>query len=392
MLKKIPYGKHYIDHDDIKSVISALKSNNLTQGPLVEEYEEKFAKYVGVKYAVSVSSCSAGLHISSIALGLSRNDKFVTSPITFISTVSAGLHLNAKPIFCDIDKDTINISIQKLEEILKKNKIKLLIPVHFAGLPCEMHEIKKLSNKYGFKILEDAAHALGSSYPNKKKVGSCCYSDLCVFSTHPVKTIATAEGGMITTNNKYLYQRLLRLRSHGINKNNDKFIDQNQAYTNQKRNLWYYEMRELGFHYRLNDIQSALGISQISKINKFIKSRDNIVKKYRNNISQKIGLPSQPYYKYSSNHLFVLNLNLDLLSKKKNEIMISLRKKNIITQVHYIPIPFHPYFKRLGYNTKNLSNAVSYFNSAISLPCYYSLKEKEQTYVINILNNLLKKI
>ena len=390
MLKKIPYGKHFIDDNDIQSVIKALKSNNLTQGPLVEEYESKFAKYVGSKYAVAVSSCSAGLHISSIALGLLKNDKFVTSPITFVSTVSAGLHLNAKPIFCDIDKDTVNISIEKLEQILKKNKIKLLIPVHFAGLPCEMHKIKNLSNKYGFKILEDAAHALGSSYPNKKKVGSCYYSDLCVFSTHPVKTIATGEGGMITTNNKDLYERLVRLRSHGINKNNDNFIIKNQAYTNKKRNLWYYEMRELGFHYRLNDIQSALGISQISKINKFLRARNAVVKRYREEISKKIGLPAQPYYKYSSNHLFVLNLNFDLLSKKKNEIMIYLREKKIISQVHYIPVPLHPYFQKLGYNTINLKNSINYFNASISLPCYYTLKESEQAYVIKIINSLDK--
>lgn len=389
-MKNIPYGKHFIDEDDIQAVVDVLKSSNLTQGPIVDKYEQSFAKYVGAKYAVSVSSCSAGLHISSIALGLSKSDKFITSPITFVSTVSAGLHLGSKPIFCDVDKQTINISIEKLEEILKKQQIKIVIPVHFGGLACEMKKIKNLSYKYGFKILEDAAHALGSKYQNGKYVGSCIYSDLCVFSTHPVKTIATAEGGMITTNNKNLYTRLLRLRSHGINKNNEIFSDRAEAYTNGKRNLWYYEMHELGYHYRLNDIQSALGITQLKKINKFLKSRDQVVQKYRKKLSKNICTPAQPYTKYSSNHLYVVRLKLDNLKKNKNQIMMELRKKNIITQVHYIPIPLHLYFKNKGYKTKNIENAIEYFNHALSLPCYYSLSDKDLSHVINSVHEIYK--
>ncbi len=389
-MKNIPYGKHFIDNKDIKSVIKVLKSNNLTQGPVVEKYEQTFANYVGSKYAVSVSSCSAGLHVSALALGLTKFDKFVTSPITFVSTVSAGLHLGSEPIFCDIDSKTINISIEKLEEILKKNKkkIKLVIPVHFAGLPCDMKKIKNLSSRFGFKILEDAAHALGSKYDDGKKVGSCKYSDICVFSTHPVKTIATAEGGMITTNNKSLYKRLLRLRSHGINKNNGVFEDKSQAYTKGRRNLWYYEMSELGFHYRLNDIQSALGISQLSKINQFLKSRDNIVQTYREKIDSKTCIPIQPYTKNSSNHLFVVRLDFKNTKLSKNEIMFLLRKQKIITQVHYIPIPLHLYFKNRGYSTKNIQNSIDYFNHALSLPCYFSLTKKNQSKVINTIHKI----
>ena len=240
-MNKLPYGKHFIDQDDIDAVIKVLKSDNLTQGPLIKKYEDKFASYVNAKYAIAVSSCSAGLHLSSLALGLNKNSNFITSPITFVSTASAGLHCGANLEFCDINPSTINLSIDKLEEILKVKKIDLVIPVHFAGLPCDMVSLLNLKKKYGFKIIEDAAHALGSKYECGNSIGSGAYSDVCVFSTHPVKTIATGEGGMITTNDYDIYKHILRLRSHGINKDDDQFLLPNNAFTDGERNLLFVD-------------------------------------------------------------------------------------------------------------------------------------------------------
>mgnify|MGYP001157296541 CR=1 FL=1 len=383
-MKTIPYGKHYIDEDDIKQVSDVLINKNLTQGPVIEEYESNFAKYVNSKYAVAVSSCSAGLHIGAIALELNENKKFLTSPITFVSTAAAGLHCGAKLQLCDINSETINLDINLLEDKLKRERIDLVIPVHFAGLPCDMKEIYNLQKKYDFKIMEDSAHALGASYDCGSKVGSGKYSDLCVFSTHPVKSIATGEGGMITTNNPDLYKKLLRLRSHGINKDDDKFIIEDQAYTNGDRNLWYYEMRQLGFNYRLTDIQAALGISQLKKLDSFMQRRDTIVNKYRKELLHPEYIDSaQSYSVNSSNHLFVVKFNLSKINLKKNEIMQNLRKHNIISQVHYIPLFLHPFFKGNNYNLNFFKNSLEYYNSSLSLPCYYSLDDDDIDFVIN---------
>ena len=390
-MKTIPYGKHYIDEDDIQQVSDVLRYKNLTQGPLIEEYEHNFAKYVNAKFAVAVSSCSAGLHIGSLALELNENKKFLTSPITFVSTAAAGLHCQAKLELCDIDSKTINLDINQLEDKLKKQRIDLVIPVHFAGLPCDMKEIYNLQKKYDFKILEDSAHALGASYECGSKVGSGKYSDLSVFSTHPVKSIATGEGGMITTNNPDLYKKLLRLRSHGINKDDDKFIIEDQAYTNGDRNLWYYEMRQLGFNYRLTDIQAALGISQLKKIDSFMKRRDSIVNKYRKELLYPGYIDSaQNYSVNSSNHLFVVKFNLKKINLKKNEIMQHLRKHKIISQVHYIPLFLHPFFKNYNYNLNFFKNSLEYYDSSLSLPCYYSLQDEDIDFVIKKTLQILK--
>ena len=389
-MKNIPYGKHFIDEDDIQAVVDVLKSNNLTQGPIVNEYEQKFANYVGSKFAISVSSCSAGLHIGAIALGLTENKTFLTSPITFVSTAAAGLHCGANLELCDINSETINLDINKLEDKLKRERIDLVIPVHFAGLPCNMKEIYNLQKKYNFKIMEDSAHALGASYDCGSKVGSGKYSDISVFSTHPVKSIATGEGGMITTNNPDLYKKLLRLRSHGINKDDDKFIIKDQAYTNGERNLWYYEMRQLGFNYRLTDIHAALGISQLKKLDSFMKRRDRIVNKYRTELIDSINIYSaQSYSVNSSNHLFVVKFDLNKINLKKNEIMQNFRKYNIITQVHYIPLFLHPFFKNLNDSSNIFKNSMEYYNSSLSLPCYYSLEDDDIDFVINKTQQIL---
>ena len=345
MIKKIPYGKHYIDKEDIEAVAEVLSSSNLTQGPLVQDYEAKFAKYVGAKYAVSVSSCSAGLHIGALALNLDSSKTFLTSPITFVSTAAAGLHCNSRMDLIDINPNTINLDINLLENYLKNKKVDLVIPVHFSGLPCEMHEIYNLKKKYHFNILEDAAHALGSKYECGSRVGSGKYSDLCVFSTHPVKSIATGEGGMITTNNFELYKKLLRLRSHGINKEFDEYSNKSAAYTDGNRNLWYYEMEHLGFNYRLTDIQAALGISQLKKLDLFMSRRAEIVTIYEKQLSDISNCNiAQKNTKNSSNHLFVIKIDLNKIKMKKNDIMIKYREKNIITQVHYYSFTSSPLF------------------------------------------------
>ena len=281
MRKIIPYGKHFIDQADIKEVVKVLKSNSITQGPIIDIFEKKIAKYVNAKYAVAVSSCTAGMHISLIACGIKRNKKVLTTPLTFVSTANVIKFCEANLDFVDIDKKNLNLSLDILKKNFLQKKIKFdaIIPVHFAGNAFDTKKLRKILNKKTF-IIEDAAHALGSKYTDGNMVGSSKYSDLTVFSLHPVKTIACGEGGVVTTNNKKLYKKLLRLRSHGINKLDDKFLNKRNAFSGKRKNPWYYEMQELGYHYRLTEIQAALGISQMNKINKFLRKRREISKTY----------------------------------------------------------------------------------------------------------------
>jgi UDP-4-amino-4,6-dideoxy-N-acetyl-beta-L-altrosamine transaminase len=381
---ELPYSKQYIDKKDIKSVTKALNNKFLTQGPLVEKFEKKIANYVGSKYAVAVSSCSAGLHLACLVINKKNKKSMITSPITFVSTASAILHAKKKVIFCDISKNEVNIDPEKIQEILNKNQsVEGVIPVHMAGKACDMKKIKEICDAHKVYIIEDAAHALGSQYFCGSFVGSCKYSLMTVFSFHPLKTITTGEGGVITTNNKKIYIKLKNLRSHGIVKNVKKSVSKNLP--------WFYEMRNLGFHYRLTDIQCALGISQLEKIDTFIKSRTSIVKKYRNYF--KDHLYCKPAQKLSlrqnSNHLFILRINFKKLKKTREKLMNFLKKKNIFTQVHYIPIPMHPYFKKLGYNIKNFPNAQKYYQEALSIPVFHNLKNSSQIKIIKIIKKFL---
>ena len=276
----IPYGKHHIDAGDIKSVIKVLKSDNLTQGPLISVFENKISKYVGAKYSVVVTSCTAGLHLASIVSKLRKGKKLLTSPITFVATANSSLYCGAETIFADIDSSTINISTERIKEAISKNEIQAIAPVHFGGLPCDMKKIREIGNKVNAVIYEDAAHAFGASFQDGSKVGSCKYSDMTVFSFHPVKSIAMGEGGVVTTNNKKIYKQLLRLRNHGIERNKDNFIVKKRGFSNKTKNPWYYEMQELGYHYRVTDIQCALGLSQLKKINKFLSRRRELAINY----------------------------------------------------------------------------------------------------------------
>ena len=283
--KIIPYGKHYIDERDINAVIKNLKSGSLTQGPTIEKFENKIKKIVNCRYAVAVSSCTAGMHIALLSSGFKKNNTLLTTPISFVSTANVSKFCDGKVKFADISLQDINISTDIIKKIIKKNKIDAVIPVHFAGKASDVKLIRKLIGKKTI-LIEDAAHAFGAKYDDGTMVGSCKYSNATVFSFHPVKSIATGEGGIVTTNDKKVYKNLLRLRSHGINKLDDNFILKNQAYTKKIKNPWYYEMRELGFHYRMTEIQASLGLSQLNKLNKFIAKRREIAKKYFNYITK----------------------------------------------------------------------------------------------------------
>ena len=391
-LFKIRYGQHSVNFNDIKYVKKVLQNGPLTQGQLIRETEAKVANYVGSKYAVAVSSATAGLHLSYIALSINKKRRVITSPITFLSTSNAALYCDSLPIFSDIDLDTINLCPSKLEINLKKyNDIGCITPVHFAGLPAKMKDINFLAKKYKLKIVEDAAHALGAKYECGSMVGSGKYSDLCVFSFHPVKIIAGGEGGMITTNSEDLYYKLLKLRTHGINQKSNEILNRNIGFTKKQKNLWYYEMTNLGYHYRQTDIHCALIYSQMDRINKFLEKRNKIAKFYDKEFStnDKYFLPQKRFRNFSSNHLYTINFDYKKNKITRNYLMSELQKRNIISQVHYIPVPLQYYYKKLKFNMKNLDNALKHYQDCLSLPIYYDLSRSQQKFVIDSVNEIL---
>ena len=393
---KIPYGKHYIDRSDILSVSKALKNKSITQGPLVEKFEKKVCKLVKAKYAVAVSSCSAGLHIAVAALSKDSKSKnqIITSPISFVSTANAIIHNNLKPIFLDINKSTLNLDINELRKTLNINKkVKAIMPVHLAGNPLDSKRLYAYAKKKKLYVIEDAAHSFGAKYEDGSIVGSCKYSDLTVFSYHPVKTVTTGEGGIVTTNSKEIYQKLLKLRSHGIEKNFKSWKDRKLGFTKKNKNIWYYEMQDLGFNYRITDIQCALGISQLNKLNKIMNKIKKIAKYYDDSFKnlEHVFIPQFKRREKSSNHLYILNFDFKKLNFSRNQLMKKLLNKNIITQVHYIPIPMHPYFKKRGYKITSIKNALKYYSQALSIPIFYNLNNKNQRYVIESIKKIIKK-
>ena len=366
----ISYGKQSINQDDIDAVVEVLKSDFLTQGPKVVEFENDLANYCEAKYAKAVNNGTAALHLAYLAIGLEQGDIVWTTPNTFVATANAALYCGATVDFVDIDPKTYNLSIDYLKEKLiqakKDNKLpKLVVPVHFAGQSCEMKAIWKLSKEYGFKVIEDASHALGGEYLNNK-VGNCEYSDMAVFSFHPVKMITTGEGGAITTNNKKLNEKIELLRSHGIAKDATKF-------DNQSDGDWYYEQRALGFNYRLTDIQAALGISQLKRLDSFVARRREIVKQYFDKLDNSV-LPYQHPDANSSWHLFVIQ------TEDRKATYKQLKTQGIMTQVHYIPVTSQPF-----YNRKKLKNSADFYRHCLSLPIYADLNNNEQNRVINLL-------
>jgi UDP-4-amino-4,6-dideoxy-N-acetyl-beta-L-altrosamine transaminase len=370
----ISYGKQKISNSDIRAVIKALKAPFLTQGPTVVEFENAIAKYTGAKYAVAVSNATTGLHLAMLALQIKQNDEVITSPITFVASSNAALYVGAKVKFADIDEKTACIDPQELSKYISP-QTKVIIPVHFAGQSCDMEKIYKIAKDKNIAIVEDAAHAIGSKYQSKR-VGSCQFSDMAVFSFHAVKTITTGEGGIITTNSEVLYERLLLLRSHGITKDPKKITHFDGP--------WAYEMQELGHNYRITDFQAALGLSQLKQLNSFDKKRNSIIKKYHQSFADLPGtkfLQEMPFSK-ACFHLCIFLIDFKKLNISRKDLFLKLKDKGIHLQVHYIPVHLQPYYQKLGFKKGSYPKAENYYEATISLPLYPSLTNKEMLYFI----------
>ena len=384
----VPYARQHIDEADIKGVIEVLTSDFLTQGPAVERFEQAVAAYCGVQYAVAVNSATSALHIACLAAGLGSGDMLWTSPNTFVASANCGLYCGADVDFVDIDPKTYNMSVnslrQKLELAILANTLpKVIIPVHFAGQSCAMEEIESLANEYGFTIIEDASHAIGGLY-RQNKIGSCRYSDMTVLSFHPVKIITTGEGGMVLTNNKRLYDALVLCRSHGITRNPD-------LMTEDSHGPWYYQQVDIGYNYRLTDLQAALGVSQLQRIDEFVRRRHQLADRYNELLRDlPLTLPYQHSDNYSAYHLYVIRLQLDKLRKSHRQIFEELRAKGIGVNLHYMPVHTQPYYQKMGVRRGQFPQAEQYYSEAISLPMYYELTNEEQDYVIATVNEVLR--
>lgn len=375
----IPYGKQTINESDINAVIDVMKSDYLTQGAVTPMFEKAITNYTQSKYSVAVINATSALHIACLALGVGKNDIVWTSPISFVASANCAKYCGANIDFVDIDNVSYNMSVNALEQKLKiakkKNKLpKVVIPVHLSGQSCDMEAIAELGKSYGFRIIEDASHAIGGSY-NSKKVGSCQYSDICVFSFHPVKIITTCEGGMCTTNDKQLYQKMYNLRSHGIVRNQEDMV-------NKKHGPWYYEQIDLGFNYRLNDLQAALGLSQMNRLDEFVTKRTIIFNTYNEIFKDEedIIIPNQNIKAKSSFHLYILRI------KKKgkldrNVIFEKLRNNGILANIHYIPIYKQPFYAK-DYDSKIFPNSESYYEEAITLPIFPDLTNDQIKFVV----------
>jgi len=379
-MKKIPYGRQNIDQNDIDAVVSTLQSDYLTQGPKVREFESKFAEYVGADYAVAVNNATSGLHLSVLALNLKKGDKVITTPITFAASANCIRYAGAEVWFADIDPNTYLLDINSVKALIEskpKGFFKGIIPVDFAGLPANMEEFRALANGHDLWIIEDACHAPGGYFIDSKEDQNFCgngrYADIGVFSFHPVKHIACGEGGMLTTNSKELYERLMLLRTHGITKDN----------MQENHGNWYYEMIELGFNYRLTDFQSALGITQLAKNNKGVIRRNEISAAYKKEFLGKIKSQVLPEGTYNAHHLFIIEV------ENRKGLYDFLHSKGILAQIHYVPVHTMPYYKNIGYLDAGLIHAEKYYSRCISLPMYPTLTNQEQNFVIKQVINFI---
>jgi UDP-4-amino-4,6-dideoxy-N-acetyl-beta-L-altrosamine transaminase len=379
-MKQIPYGRHHITDEDIQAVIDVLKSDYLTQGPKIAEFEDAFANYIGVKYAVAVSNGTAALHLCALALGLKEGDKVITTPITFAATANCVRYAGGEVVFADIDPETYLLDIKEVEKLLKatpKGTYKGIIPVDFAGRAVDLEALKILANEYGCWIIEDACHAPGGYFTDSDDMPHNCgngqFAELAIFSFHPVKHIAAGEGGMITTNDEVLYHKLRNLRTHGIQQ-----IPELRQYNH---GLWYYEMQELGFNYRLTDFQAALAISQLKRAKEGIERRREIAKIYED------AFKAKPYIKRQTGvvtghayHLYVVEF------ERRKQLYEFLRTKNIFAQVHYIPVHLMPYYRQFGWKDGDLPFSENYYNNCLSLPMFPTLTEEEQKFVIKTID------
>jgi len=384
----IPYGRQDIHQTDIDSVVNVLQSDFLTQGPQVPLFEKTIANYCGAGYGVAVNSATSALHIACLALGLEKNDWLWTSPNSFVASANCGLYCGAQVDFVDIDPLTYNLSIEELEKKLikakKDNKLpKIVIPVHFAGQSCDMRKIHNLSKRYGFKIIEDASHAIGGRYL-KKPVGCCQYSDITVFSFHPVKIITTAEGGLATTNSKELAEKMRLFRSHGITR--DKSL-----MTRYPDGDWHYQQVGLGFNYRMTELQAALGISQMQRLDEFVAKRHALRDRYDLLLSDlPITKPYQDKDNYSALHLYPIQIDLNKVSKNREQIFNVLRENGIGVNVHYIPIHAQPYYLQFGFSEGDFPNSESYYNRTISIPLFHTMAAEQQDEILDVLKRALQ--
>ena len=383
----ISYGKQDINQDDIDAVVGVLKSDFLTQGPQTPLFEKTLVDYCGANYGVVVNSATSALHLACLALGLGEGDWLWTSPNSFVASANCGLYCDAKIDFVDIDSKTYNLSTIELEKKLiqakQENKLpKVVIPVHFAGQSCNMKKIHFLSQEYGFKIIEDASHAIGGKYL-EKPIGGCQYSDITVFSFHPVKIITTAEGGLATTNDKELSERMQLFRSHGVTRNPELMSKLSEG-------GWYYQQVDLGFNYRMTELQAALGVSQMERLDEFVALRHKSQNRYDELLKNfPVITPYQDLDSYSALHLYPIQIKTDKLRNTRKEIFEALRKNNIGVNVHYIPVHTQPYYENMGFKKGNFPNAENYYENAISIPIFQGLTIEMQDEVVNVMKKVL---
>lgn len=383
----IPYGRQDISQQDIDAVIDVLKSDFLTQGPQVPAFEQSVKEACGADYGIAVNSATSALHIACLALELGEGDWLWTTPNTFVASANCGLYCGAKVDFVDIDPQTYNMCAKELEEKLiraeQSGKLpKIVVPVHFSGQPCDMETIHNLSKKYDFKIIEDASHAIGGKYKGEP-IGNCRYSDITVFSFHPVKIVTTAEGGMAMTNSSELATKLELLRSHGITRDAS-------LMTKTADGPWYYEQIDLGLNYRMTDLQAALGVSQMQRLYSFVTKRHELAQRYNELLRDlPITLPWQHDDSYSGLHLYVIRLQLDKIDKTHLEVFEGMRAAGILVNLHYIPVHMQPYYQELGFEVGQFPQAEQYYKEAISIPMFPAMTKEQQNEVVTKLKELL---
>ena len=386
-MRLIPYGRQDINQDDIDAVVNVLKSDFLTQGPVVAAFEQAVAAYCGVQHAIAVNSATSALHIACLALGVGNGDRVWTSPITFVASANCALYCGATVDFVDIDSRTYNLCPIALEHKLQQAERdgtlpKVVIPVHLCGQPCEMDKINALSERYGFKVIEDASHAIGGKYKGEP-IGNGRYSDITVFSFHPVKIITTAEGGMALTNDVELANKMALLCSHGITRDEEKM-------THVSDGTWYYQQIDLGFNYRMTELQAALGLSQLQRLDAFVTRRHELAERYNDLLATlPITLPWQHPDCYSAWHLYVIRLKLDQVGITHREAFDSLRQFGVGVNVHYIPVHTQPYYQKMGFNVGDFKGAESYYAEAISLPVFQAMSDSQQDSVVSALCSAL---
>jgi UDP-4-amino-4,6-dideoxy-N-acetyl-beta-L-altrosamine transaminase len=376
----IPYGRQAISDNDIQAVVDVLRSDFLTQGPTVPAFEDAVARFCGVKHAVAVNSATSALHLACLALGIGPGDLLWTSPITFSASSNCALYCGADVDFVDIDRRSYNLSVDRLAEKLATAEAsgrlpKVLVAVHLCGEPCDMAGIRALSERYGFNVIEDASHAIGGKYQDET-IGSCRYSDITVFSFHPVKIITTGEGGMLTTHDARLARRMQLFRSHGITRDPSEM-------THAPDGPWYYEQIELGYNYRLTDLHAALGLSQMQRLTEFVATRHEMARRYDRSLAAlPLTTPWRDPSNYSGMHLYVIRLDLSRIRRSRLEVFNSMRASGIGVNLHYIPVYRHPYYQRMGFEPQGWPQAEAYYSEAISLPIYIGLTQSEQDRVV----------